>query len=231
MKEASNDRFADDVKESIEGITPRDGGKERMYDNILRKAEKERRYRGRMDGVLRYAMPVAACLCVVIAGAVYGINKNNNAGLGDAGTLNATSEQNIGDEIVMGGNPFADVDGADAFWELGINLDAPSGAENISYSIIDGEIAHISFELDGHEYILRASYQSGDFTGIYGEEMSAEIIDAKSSACLYVIEDRDKNYIKVHWSDGKINYYLANTDGADEEAVKNISIELIDRAK
>lgn len=201
-----------------------------MFDNILKKAEKRQNRGAWKDMALRYALPVAACLCVVIAGAVYSINKDN-AHSGNTGNINVTTEKSFDDEIVMGGNPFSDVDGSEAFLELGIDADAPENAENISYSIIDGEIANISFELDGHEYILRASYQSGDFTGIYGEEISAEIIDAKSSACLYVIADRDKNYIKVHWSDGRINYYLANTDGADAEAVKNISIELIDRTK
>lgn len=230
MKEDSNDMLTEDVRASIEKIVPRDGGRERMYDNILKKAEKRQKHGTGQDMALRYALPVAACLCIVIAGAVYGINKDNTHS-GNTGNINVTTEESFDDENVMGGNPFSNVDGSEAFLELGIDADAPENAENVSYSIIDGEIADISFELDGHEYLFRASYQSGDFTGIYGEEISAEIIDAQSSACLYVVSDGIKNYTKVHWSDGRVNYYLANMDGADKDTVKDIALGLTDKTK
>lgn len=46
-----------------------------------------------------------------------------------------------------------------------------------------------------------------------------------------MVSDGIKNYTKVHWSDGRVNYYLANMDGADKDAVKDIALGLTDRIK
>lgn len=221
-----NDKFNSDIKKSIDRIVPQTGKKEQMYENILAKAEKKKKNSNRYANVLKYSLPIAACLCVAVGCIAFGYGRGRGNTVPDNGYYGESNEE-YAEGAVMGGNPFSDVDGATDFEELGIYIDAPDGAENVSYSIIDGEIADINFALRGHSYELRASQQSGDFTGLYGEEKSSEIIDAKSNACLYLIEDEFVSCYKVHWTDGSVNYYLVNLDGADEDEVRAVAAELI----
>ncbi len=227
MVENSKDRIADDIKTSLDKIVPQDDAKERMYENILTKAAKKEKSRNKYISSLKYALPVAACLCVVVGYFAYSFGKKGDDIGNDSGYYESSADYTEG--AVMGGNPFSDVDDAKKFLSIGIDIDAPDGAEDVSYSIIDENIADISFMLDGHSYIFRASYQGGDFTGIYGEEKSSEIIDAKSNACLYIIEDEFGSSYKVYWTDGSINFYLINSDGADEDDVRRVAAELINR--
>ena len=226
MVDNSKDRIAEDVKKSLDKIVPQTGKKEQMYENILAKAAEKEKSHNKYAGLLKYSLPIAACLCVAAGCAAFGFGRGK-ADLKPDESYYSESSDDYMEGAVMGGNPFSDADDAKAFEELGIYIDAPDNAKDVIYSIIDGDIANISFMVDGHSYIFRASYQSGDFTGLYGEEKSSELIDAQSSACLYIIEDESGSGIKVHWTDGSVNYYLVNTDGADEAAVKKVASELI----
>jgi len=75
------------------------------------------------------------------------------------------------DGILGGGaelpNPMAQQENAAAFEALGLTLDAPAGAENISYFIIANEIAEVNFTLGGFDYACRASLKTGDISGVY----------------------------------------------------------------
>lgn len=226
MVENSKDRIAEDIKNSLDKIVPQTGKREQMYENILAKAAEKEKSHNKYAGLLKYSLPIAACLCVAAGCIALGFSRGK-AGLQPDESYYGESSDEYMEGPVMGGNPFSDVDSAEAFEKLGIYIDTPENAEDVIYSIIDGDIANISFMVDGHSYTFRASYQSGDFTGLYGEEKSSENIDAQSSACLYIIEDEFGSSIKVHWTDGSVNYYLVNTDGADEVAVKGVAAELI----
>lgn len=92
-----------------------------------------------------------------------------------------------------------------------------AGAEEVSYFIIDGEIAEIRFTLDGKRYLARASAQEGDFSGLYGQESDAETVDAATNAVLVSVDTAV--YQKITWTDEKINYCLHGTDGADRNQV------------
>lgn len=230
MMENSKDKFEGDIKKSLDKIVPQDNAKERMYENILAKAAKKEKKHSKCGSgsMLKFALPVAACVCVVAGYSAYNIGKNN-ANFGNDKGYYGESSADYTEGVVMGGSPFSDVDDAQEFHSIGIDIDAPDGAEDVSYSIIDGSIASISFIVDGHNYIFRASYQSGDFTGLYGEEKTSKIIDAKNTARLYVIEDSLGRSYKVYWTDGSINFYLINSDGADEDDVRGVAAELIAR--
>ena len=116
-------------------------------------------------------------------------------------------------------NPFAEVESAEDFKALSIPLDAPDGAEEVSYFIIDGEIAEIRFTLDGKSYLARATAQTGDFSGLYGQESDAETVDAATNAVLVSVDTDTAVYQKITWTDGIINYCLYGTDGADKDQV------------
>ncbi len=190
------------IKDAIGSVEPAPGARERMYRNIMDKAAQQTKKPEKQPLRLsRYALPIAACLCVVIVGLVH--------------FLSPGGDIDPGEEIVMGGNPFAEVESAEAFRELSINLDAPEAAQNVFYAVIDGKIAQVQFELDGKSYIARASAQDGDFSGIVGEESDSETVDAQNNAVLSEIQSDTASFYKIVWTNGKVNYCLYGTDGAE----------------
>lgn len=52
-----------------------------------------------------------------------------------------------------------------------------------------------------------------------GEDRSQETIDAKSNAVLTEVQTDLQTYYKIVWTNGKINYCLYGTDGADKSQV------------
>lgn len=123
---------------------------------------------------------------------------------------------------MLGGSPFVEVKNAEAFKALSITLDAPEGAQNTSYAIIDDKIAEVDFEFDGKNYLARASAQEGDFSGLNGQEFSEETIDAETNAILVSVNTGTGNYQKIIWTDGRINYCLYGTDGANREQIISV---------
>lgn len=200
------------IRDALNGIEPSDTAKQRMYQNILKKAEQEtqrtEKPAKKPARFLRYALPAAACFGLLIAGMIRFLP-------GDAPELP--------DEFdLQGGNPFVEAEGPDAFRELGIALEAPDGADNASYAVIDGRIAQINFEADGQRFTVRASAQAGDFSGIAGEEVSSESIDAENSAVLVTVRVDSLTYYKIVWTDGKVNYCLYGEDASGGEQIKEI---------
>ena len=190
---------------------PEAGAKERMYQNILKKAqqaapaEAPAAPKKKSNPFLRYVLPIAACLCLVVFGAAMLLPRSTPAQPEEGG--------------VLGGNPFVEVENADAFRALAITLDAPDGAQEVSYAVIDRSIAEVRFSLDGKRYLARASAQEGDFSGLYGQESEAETVDAKTSAVLTAVDIGTGICQKISWTNGKINYCLYGTDGADKAQV------------
>lgn len=194
--------MSEKIKEALDAVQPEAGAKERMYANILKKAEKKPKKRP--VSFLRYGLPIAACLCLV---------------LGLAHWLPNSSTTDPTEGGVQIANPFVEVESADDFKALSITLDAPDGAEDISYAIIDGEMAQVRFTLDGKSYLARAAAQTGDFSGLYGQESDPETVDAKTNAVLVSVDVGTGVYQKITWTNGKVNYCLYGTDGADRNQV------------
>ena len=208
------------IKKAIDSVEPSSGAKERMYRNIIKKAQqaaptqmpaepaKEKQTKKKTVPFVRYVLPIAACFCLLIIGVV---------------TFFPGSTPTQPDiSLVEGGNPFVEVENADAFKALSITLDAPEGAQEVFYAIIDGKIAEIQFVMNGKSYHARASAQEGDFSGLNGEESGAEAVDAKTNATLVNVTVNSEIYRKINWTNGKINYCLYGTDGADKDQILSV---------
>lgn len=199
------------IKDAINAIEPKADAKERMYKNILKKAqqavpaEMPAEPKKKVISFVRYALPIAACLCLVV--------------IGIAKFLPASTPTYPDESYVKGGNPFLEVENAKAFKALSITLDAPEGAQEVTYAIIDGKIAEIQFGLDGKSYLVRASAQEGDFSGLNGTESDAETVDAKTNAVLVSVDVGTGVYQKISWTNGKVKYCLFGTDGANRKQV------------
>lgn len=189
------------IKNSIDNIEPESGAKERMYQNILKKAAKAEKTKMSPAKIARIALPIAACVCIVILGVT---RLMPGSGVVD----------NPEGSTVLGGNPYVEVDDATAFAPLGISVDAPEDALDKSYAIIGGDIAEVDFSLDGHFYRLRAS-KSGDISGVNGEIISREPIENGGDAELITIKINGGGECRlVEWASDGINFSLSNSDGA-----------------
>lgn len=199
------------IQSAIDTVEPREDAKERMYQNIMKKAERHTSAQKKSGAVrrsfVRYALPIAACICIAVMGVVH--------------LLPGSTPMPPEDSSVLVGNPFAAADGPEDFKAIGITLDAPAGAENAAYFIIDSKIAVVNFAVNGKKYEARASGQRGDFSGLVGSEEELEIVDAQSNAILYRVEAAG-TYYKITWTDGRVNFCLYGTDGAGAAEVRAV---------
>ena len=127
---------------------------------------------------------------------------------------------------VLGGSPFEDVQSAADFEEkLGFVIDAPEGAENVTYCIYDGTIARVDFTLDGHGYTYEASKLDGNFSRAEGEAVGSTALNAEYGATL----DRvSPDTWRAHWNRDDVSYYLTNFDGAEESAITEVANALME---
>ena len=80
-------------------------------------------------------------------------------------------------------------------------------------------VVDVRFTLDGKSYLARATAQTGDFSGLYGQKSDPETVDAATNAVLVSVDTDTAVYQKITWTDGTINYCLYGTDGADRNQV------------
>ncbi|MGN0670309.1 MAG: hypothetical protein ACI4JZ_07145 [Oscillospiraceae bacterium] len=206
------------IRKSIDNIEPAEGARERMLRNIKQKAANQQPVQAEetksrkpipFGSIMKWALPAAACFAVLIVG-ISVIPKQNTPPVDSS-------------EGVMVGNPFGDDLTAEELQEqLGFSVDLPEEAENAAYNILDGNIANISFEYGGSSYLLRASKQSGDFSGINGTLIKSDKIDAANDAVLETIRGTDYNYFKLTWTDGAVTYILANNTEISAEDITEI---------
>ena len=225
-----------EVKKAFNAIEPEDGTRERMYANILKKAAAQRAAAPEENADApaaesnaspktdplparrptprwkRYSA-MAACLALVTTLTI-GFLHPFFAG---------DSEGN--EPPVLGGSPFGDVQSAADFEEkLGFVIDAPEGAENVTYCIYDGEIARVDFTLDGRGYTYEAAKLDGNFSRADGEAVGSTALNAEYGATL----DRvSLDTWRAHWNRDDVSYYLTNFDGAEESAITEIADTLM----
>ena len=225
-----------EVKKAFNAIEPEDGTRERMYANILKKAAAQRAAAPEENADApaaesnaspktvplparrptprwkRYSA-MAACLALVTTLTI-GFLHPFFAG---------DSEGN--EPPVLGGSPFEDVQSAaDLEEKLCFVIDAPEGAEIVTYCIYDGEIACVDFTLDGHEYTYEAAKLDGNFSRAEGEAVGSTALNAEYGA---VLDRVSPDTWRAHWNRDDVSYYLTNFDGAEESAITEIADTLM----
>ena len=224
-----------EIKRAFDKIDPESGAQERMYANILKKAAAQKAAAPeektdtpapesdasaavvplptrRPTPMWKRYSAMAACLALVVTVTLGFLSP----------FLSRNSEAN--EPPVMVGSPFEDVQSAEDFETLGFVIDAPEGAEDVAYCIMDGEIAQVDFTLDGHSYLYRAAKLDGDFSGINSEAVGSALLNAEYDATL----DRlSPDTWRAHWSKDGVSYYLTNSDGTEEAAITDVADMLI----
>lgn len=218
-----------EVRTAFDEIEPESGAQERMYANILKKAAAQKATAPapesdasatvvplptrRPTPMWKRYSAMAACLALVVTVTLGFLSP----------FLNRGSEAS--DPPVMVGSPFEDVQSAEEFEPLGFVIDAPAGAENISYCIYDGAIARVDFTLSGHEYTYEAAQLDGNFSRADGEAVGSVSLNAEYDATL----DRlSPDTWRAHWSKDSVSYYLTNFDDAEESAITGVADTLME---
>lgn len=191
------------IREEMDKIEPADGAHDRMLQNIKSKAAEQntetvRKSENKPSGFMktvRWAAPLAACLAFAAVGIVFASRQTK---------LPVESESNV--QLV---NPLSDEMTAEELREkLGIEFKLPKNAQNTDCFILNGDIGDVRFEADGKPYCLRYSKKSGDFSGIFGDVLSSEKIDAEKNAVLETVGVSEKTY-KISWTNGEITFILS----------------------
>lgn len=211
------------IRNAVDEIEIPSGARERMLANIKEKAELQKteeieplsvkqKKKPALIRMMRWALPVAACFVLVFVGVKMIPNLVDPK---------QPIDTNPNEQIAT---PFLEVASADDIKDkIGITMNVPQDATEVSYYVLDGEIGEISFQYNGHSYYVRASRQSGDFSGLNGTVIYEEKIDAKYDALLTVIDGGGEQYRKISWTDGGATYYiLANTDDSESDVLKAI---------
>ncbi len=211
------------IRKAIDSIEPEEGARERMLAGIKAKAKAEEQRRRMMRSRSLQWLAAAACFCLVVWGAF----RFSGVLGGNVTPPDGTVGQS--DPPVMVGSPCEDVANADALYKkTGVRIDAPDGAEDVMYSVYDKSIAHLIFTREGVTYVVMAAAKSGDFSGVSGETLSSEMIDAKMSAVMTKVKDDfSGEKWKVAWTDGRVSYYLTCPAEANADAVKKTALDVI----
>ncbi len=206
----------DKIKKSIDNIEPDDSAKERMYANIMKKAQQQKTEESpKRKTALRfinYALPVAACLCIAVFTTV--LFKNN-----------VPVESSDSEPLVQVTAPpqyeqtAPDTSGKESFEQIAPLPSMPADSTDITYSVYDS-VACAAFTSGGHNYLLYA--EKDRVIGPFGDKRSSEKITYGNGteAVLTVFDDGSVLTTQVSWNNGDIHYYLCNSDNADSETVK-----------
>ena len=214
-----------EMKKAFDAVEPENGAKERMYANILKKAAaqkavqfpesapaEEKSVPQKRHGTPAWQRWGSLAACLVLVAAIGFVLPR------------LTQHAEPDDSALLGGAPFEDVQSAADFEDLGFTIDAPENAEDVSYCILDGEIAQVTFTLDGHSYTYRASKLDGDFSGDTEEAVGSVSLNAEYDA---VLDRLSLDGWRAHWNRDAVSYYLTNFDGTGEEAITAVVNELI----
>ena len=205
-----------EIRAALEQIEPADGAQERMYQNILKKAAAPKKTEKPVWQ--RYAALVA-CLVLVCTAGFFALRGEKSAPV-----QSDPADVEFSQLPVMVGSPFEDVQSAANFEKLGFTIDAPEDAENVQYSIIDGEIARVRFSVRNHKYTYEAAKLDGNFSCADGDAVGSVALNAKYDA---VLDRLSQDKWRAHWSDGEVSYFLSNFDGAGEEDITDLLQTLI----
>ena len=225
-----------EVKKAFDAIEPEDGTRERMYANILKKAAAQRAAAPEENADAPAAESNASPKTVPLPAHRPTPRWKRYSALAECLALVTTltigflhpffagdSEGN--EPPVLGGSPFEDVQSAEEFGPLGFSIDAPAGAENVTYCIYDGAIARVDFTLSGHDYTYEAAKLDGNFSRADGEAVGSTALNAEYGATL----DRvSPDTWRAHWSRDGVSCYLTNFDGAEESAITEVANALME---
>lgn len=152
------------------------------------------------------ALPLAACSMI-------------GSLIGGEGEPPAPEQTQAGEQIP---NPMTPVDGASAFETLGITMDAPDGATDTAYYIINEKLTQVSFTLGGFDYTYRASATESDISGVYDTFTDAFTVAVETADATFetAAQNAAGGGRLATWSQGGVHYSLWCALAPDDAALK-----------
>lgn len=205
--------MSNNIKRSMENITVSDEARDRMYENIMKKASAEKKKPIIMYRTIGLA---AACIAVICAAAALGISNTDNISVPDTTEMSSETAHTVtpapsGGELAA--LPFTEDYTIDDIKAAGLDITLPEGAEVIFCNIWkDGQL-DVRFSLNGHDYYYSAAETEGDFSGIYGIVSESENIPDTNA----VLDTTSEGYFKSRWNGEKYYYCFSNTDSTDKD--------------
>ena len=125
-------------------------------------------------------------------------------------------------------NPFAEQEKAEDLKAVEVSMDAPKGASEVKYYIIDDEIAEVDFTLDENRYSYRGAAHAEDFAGIFEEfeEDVAALSDCGADEDL-IVKTTVSGGRLASWSKNGAKYTLYTPSTVADEDMFTLCIELI----
>lgn len=205
--------MSNNIKRSMENITVSDEARDRMYENIMKKASAEKKKPIMMYRTIGLA---AACIAVICAAAALGISNTDNISVPDTTETSSETAHTV-THAPSGGElaalPFTEDYTIDDIKAAGLDITLPKRAEVIFCNIWkDGQL-DVRFSLNGHDYYYSAAETEGDFSGIYGIVSESENIPDTNA----VLDTTSEGYFKSRWNGEKYYYCFSNTDSTDKD--------------
>lgn len=133
-------------------------------------------------------------------------------------------------------NPIVEVENSAAFDKLGLFIDAPEGATDVTYSIIDDRLAQVQFSLNGSSYTYRTAIsddENEDISGVYEEfekDENAMSIDGADWWAIIVVKTIKSGGYLASWQYDKHLYTLYTPDQPEAEAFSGLATQLAQSA-
>ncbi len=128
-------------------------------------------------------------------------------------------------------NPIEEVENEQDFEAMGVHMVAPADGENELFSIINGEVAEITFDENGVFYCYRASNTAEDFAGIF-ERFTDETLtvnwESGDTAGEAQVKTTESGGRLASWSWGSTRYTLYTASAISDEDCTKIVTNLME---
>ena len=208
----------EEFRQAVDSIPVGEEARLRMYRRIEEKAAGRRPSAfGQFLRVLRVALPAAACFCLLLFGLFRLL----------------PVEESPSWEGYTG--VYSEVEDAAAFAGLSVLLDAPEGAQDVRYAILDEQVACVDFRLDGIRYTLHAWAENStpSSAGVclltkQGSVAQDRTLDGTEDAHLITEQEGEQTCYKAMYQEKGVAYCLLSVDKhANEETLGSLARRLI----
>lgn len=138
--------------------------------------------------------------------------------------IEMTTETTIETSETTTAEPLVVVDTPEAFLDMGIFIDAPSGAEKISYSILNGNMAEIDFQYSSVQYVLRGTKTKEQLDFDINDEYDSLEDTIDNGTRQAVIKTTVGGNHVCFWQYDGVNYALMSLQGVDKDEFTKLAM-------
>lgn len=172
-------------------------------------------------------------LCLVMAVSMFAACEKNGQDTGPTAPPQTSEEPTETEGPQVGvPNPVVEVEGPEDFESLGVSIEAPDGAGEIRYFVIDNRIAEVQFKRDDSTYVYRAAVTSEDISGVYEtftntEELKAEVEERTTTV---TVKTTESGGTLAQWMWGDATYTLFTQEGTEPDSFNALALGLAQRS-